>query len=265
MHIAIDDTYGPNVIGKSKYVTGSRRSHVAVFFPNNAVDEIRAQLRSMLEYVESELAIPAKEFHFTDIYNRRGVWANCEQRENIAIFQTFAHIYSQNKWKIEILTVDDRTLNDHKIKWFDGEIDGLDLSKRPDFSLAFLLLVKVKPVLHTIKEQSIIIVDEGIGKAGTEFGAQLFHDLAERVKCRFSTGVDEPLLQIADFLAYSINRSTHLAYKENRTDFDNQFLDLIGSMEMNCPDIMSVSAPQNFTADHADQVHAVSRKKKGLE
>jgi len=265
MHIAIDDTYGPNIIGKSKYVTGSRRSHVAVFFPDNEVDEIRTQLRSMLEYVESELSIQAEEFHFTDIYNRRGVWANCKQGENIAVFQTFAQIYSQYKWKIEIQTIDDRTFSDHGIKGFDEEIDGLDLSKRPDLSLAFLLLVKVKPVLRTIKGQSMIIVDEGIGTAGTEFGDQLFHDLGERVKCRFSTGVDEPLLQIADFFAYSINRSTHLAFKENRTDFDNSFLDLIGSMEINCPDINTVSAVHDFTADSADQVHAESRKKKGLE
>lgn len=41
MHIAIDDTYGPTVETNSSYVTGDRRTHVAVVFPDDGDVEHR--------------------------------------------------------------------------------------------------------------------------------------------------------------------------------------------------------------------------------
>lgn len=265
MHVAIDDTYGPNELDGSRYVTGSRRTHVAVFFPDDEVEEIRTQLRSMLEYVNTELNVAAKEFHFTDIYNRRGAWSACAQGENIAVFETFAEIYSQHRWEVRVQTMDDRTLADHGINGFSGKLDGLDLTDRSELSLAFLLLVKVKPALQATQEHSSIIVDEGIGKAGQSFGNQMFHDLEGRIQGRYANGINEPLLQIADFFAYSINRCTHIAYKESRSEIDDFFLQLIGTMAINSPDISTGLLPRDFTSFDTDLVHSEFRNIIGIE
>jgi hypothetical protein len=48
MHIAIDDTYGPNQPSTSEFVTGARRTHVAVVFEDNDVAYIRDQVRDCL-------------------------------------------------------------------------------------------------------------------------------------------------------------------------------------------------------------------------
>jgi hypothetical protein len=44
MHIVVDDTYGPEGAAKSKFVTGDRRTHVAVVFPDSEVAYVRQQI-----------------------------------------------------------------------------------------------------------------------------------------------------------------------------------------------------------------------------
>ena len=48
MHIAVDDTYGPKNFGKSKYVTGERRTSVGVVFKDDEVEYVRNQIRECL-------------------------------------------------------------------------------------------------------------------------------------------------------------------------------------------------------------------------
>lgn len=72
--IAIDDTYGKAGDGPSVFVTEDRRTHVAVVFPDDQVDEIRGHMRGLLADVSEVLGMPVDELHFTDIYTRRGLW-----------------------------------------------------------------------------------------------------------------------------------------------------------------------------------------------
>jgi hypothetical protein len=82
LHIAIDDTYGPTGSTRSKYVTGARRTHVAVIFKDEEIEEVRQHLRNCLEYIGELLPRAPKEFHFVDIYNAQQFRLICIMRHS---------------------------------------------------------------------------------------------------------------------------------------------------------------------------------------
>ena len=212
MHIAIDDTYGPEIVTASKFVTGNRRTHVAVVFQDDDVHYIRKQIIGCLDEVKILTGVSAKEFHFVDIYNRRAPWNSLPGNVNLDIFNFFAYIYRKYKWPVLIQTIDDRTLKDHGIQRIVGKIEDLDLSNRADLSLLWLL-IKLK---KKYKESSVpinLILDEGRRKSGVSFGGKIFRDWPNSFQGINSSSTSEPLLQITDFVAFCINRSTHLSIK----------------------------------------------------
>lgn len=264
MHIAIDDTYGPNDDNSSRYVSPNRRTSVAIVFQDYEIESIRKNIKNCLSYIQKELHVNANEFHFTEIYNRRGPWKNIGDSKNIRILTAFAEIYCQYKWPVHIQTIDDRILSDHGIKNIIAKIDSLDLSDRSQLSLAFLLM-KVKKIYFPTNESLTLFVDEGIGKPGQKFGEMWFRDWPKSFTCNFESTISEPLLQLADFLAFSINRITYLLTKENRTDFDLEILNLLSSMDINCPDLVKTKIQKDFTIRDIDKIHDNDRRKKGLK
>lgn len=263
MHVAIDDTYGPEDAQPSKYVTGARRTYVAVEFPDKQVEEVRASLRACLGDLPHLLGIAPAEFHFVDIYNRKGAWKNAPEGQNLTIFEFFASIYRRYRWRVHIQTVDNRTLADHDVK-FAGLVDGIELSER-DGQALFFLLVKVKKSTPPHPEGLVMRIDAGRSKPGKPFANTLFRDWGELYDGQFAASDTEPLIQIADFLAFSINRSTHLQIKRRRTPTDLWFLDLVGSMDIKCDDLMRVRASPDFSVKDMDDLHSRDREKKGLE
>lgn len=266
MHIAIDDTYGQAGDGTSEYVTNKRRTHVAVVFQDQDVQQVREQLKNYLSEVQSQTGINASEFHFVEIYNRTGTWASLKNNNsgiNLDIIERFAEIYSENMWPVHIQTVDDLTLTDHGVTGFDNIIDGLDLKKREDQSLLFLL-IKLKQRYKSMNEPITLVVDEGRRKPGTEFGKMTFHDWPKTYIGMYQSSKSEPLLQIADFLAFSINRLTHITLKSRRTEIDNWFIALCSFMRINSPDLAWSPIPKNFSPRDVDNVHKNDRRKKGL-
>jgi hypothetical protein len=106
VHIAIDDTYGPTVATRSRYVTGARRTHVAVMFEDDQVGEVRQQLRSCLDYMGELLPRAPKEFHFVDIYNGYGDWKPFrEDGRNLRLIEAFGNIYANYRWPVVVQTI----------------------------------------------------------------------------------------------------------------------------------------------------------------
>lgn len=264
MIVAIDDTYGQKASTPSQYVTHERRTHVAVVFKDEDSKIVREELTSCLAYASELIGTEVSEFHFTDLYNKRGPWKNCKNSENLKFLETFAQFYRNHQWPVIVQTIDDRTLRDHKIEKFNTKIGKLDLTKREDLSLFFLLL-KFKFQCESISEASQIIIDEGIGKAGSDLGLDVFYDWPHPVSVKFQSSSMEPLLQISDFIAFCINRSTHLALKGSRSDMDLAFLDMVGHMNINSTDLIKANLPINFDAKEFDSIHKIDRKQKGIE
>ena len=263
MHIAIDDTYGPEVETESEFVSGQRRTHVAVAFEEHEVVNIRQQIEGCLEEVGHSMGVEADEFHFVDIYNRNSPWDRLGDHMNLRLFEFFANIYSQYRWPVIIQTIDDRTLKDHGIQAIRAEVDGLQLENPADLSLLFLLF-KIKKKIRTSDTEITIIVDEGKKKAGSSISPKIFQNWQRKVSGVYASSKEEPLLQLADFLAFCINRCTHLMMKNKRTEVDNWFLELVGGMDINSDDFKRVKASKHFTVNDFDDLHRADRAEKGL-
>lgn len=266
MYIAIDDTYGPEIETLSKYVTGKRRTHVAVMFEDSEVAYIRKQISECLQEIEKLTKVKAEEFHFVEIYNKRGVWSELQGEANLRIFSFFAHIYRIHRWPVFVQTVDDRTLQDHGLSAIQVKLDGLDTASREDLSL-LMLLVKIK---HRLREWQPVpsihlILDEGRKKPGALFGHKIFHDWPDAFSGQYAASCNDPLLQMADFLAYCINRSTHLALKPKRSSTDLEFLHMVSAMELNSDDVKFKKSSKGFSLADFDQLHEEDRRNKGLK
>ena len=261
MHVVIDDSYGPASSSGSRFVTGSRRTHVALVLPDDEVDSYRSEIRACLSTASRLIGEEVGEFHFVDIYNRKAPWGRLVDGANLGVFGAFADIYRLYRWPVHIQTIDDRTLSDHGASFL-GKIDGLDMSDRADLSLLFLLF-KIK-CAYSNELPLHLLVDEGGGKPGRELGREFFHDWVGPFSGRYASSREEPLLQLVDFLAYCINRVTHLALKENRTELDYRFVELVSGMGINCSDLTLKALPIGFTVQQFDELHEADRASKGI-
>lgn len=262
MYVAIDDTYSSNVTIDSKYVTDRRRTNVAVCFPDDDVEYVRSQAQECLQELNASFKVNAKEFHFVEIVNRKGDWHSLNNESVSNILRFFVSIYNHHKWQVHIQTVDDRTFADHGVI-FATDLHGLDPVKREDQCL-FLLMLKLRRALkneHTIT----LILDEGRAKAGTPFGSKFFPEWKSRFQGYFEDSKKDPILQIADFVAYSINRLTNLATKPQRTITENEQISILGKLSLNCHDVRVVALRKNFGRAEFDAFHHSDRKRKGLE
>jgi Protein of unknown function (DUF3800) len=259
LHVAIDETYGPRGYGRSRYVTGERRTQVGVVFDDDKVEYIREQIIECLSALREFSGGKHKEFHFVDIYNRNGIWGCVPTGINLRIFEFFAHIYESYRWPVLIQTVDKRTFRD-----MDGlnkkmSFDGLDPCDPSDVALS-LLCLKIRMRFRSSNEPLTLILDEGRRKVGQPFGDELFRGWPASFVGRFASSEQEGLLQIADFVAFCINRSTHLSLKEKRTDLDLWFMELVGQMRLNCDDIVPLLVTADFTVEQFDEFHRLHRE-----
>lgn len=264
MFIAVDDTYGPQTETASKYVSGQRRTHVAVIFPDSDVDELRYAISECLKGVNS-LGVLVDEFHFSDIYNRRNGWEAAPELKNLDVIAAFAQIYSAAKWPVVVQTVDDRTFADHKIDLSTIKTDVIDLSKREHVSFHMLMKLGLTEFLTGTTEDVRLVVDEGIGRNGQKIDPVILPAYCRKISGSYASSANEPLLQIADFLAFSINRCTHLAMKTKRSELDTWFLKLVGSMNINSPQLEYKILPENFDVSDFDELHRTDRAAKGIE
>jgi hypothetical protein len=264
VHVVIDDTYGPELESPSKFVTGQRRSHLAVVFEDSEVEWLRRQIKECLETLSETFGEPLEEFHFSELYNRKNVWAQDTDGLNLQILEFFADRYRENRWPVYIQTVDNRTFNDHG---FDpgayGVVDSLDLAKREDQSL-FFLLVKLKKAYLDSAQTIHLYVDEGRRKSGTPFPKSVFHNWPAHYEGGYYSSKDEPLLQIADFLAFAVNRSTHLALKAELSDTDIWFLNLVASMSIDCKDLQASESNTTSLIEDFERLHGEDRRRKGI-
>lgn len=214
VYIAIDDTYGPENVPASIYVTGRRRTHVAIAFADKDIDFIRLQINGCLQEISSLFPVAPLEFHFSDIYNRKGKWRSFESPKNLKLIEFFAYIYSTHRWKVFIQTIDDRTLNDHPELTSMPNLTGFDLSNRIDLSLQ-LLLLKIRLSYKKDQPPIRIFVDHGKGKPGQKIAPELNRAWKSEFLVTYESSIDEPLLQFADFMAFMINRQTYLSIKQN--------------------------------------------------
>jgi hypothetical protein len=204
-----------------------------------------------------------KEFHFVDIYNRNGVWGQMGSDMNLRIFAFFAHIYETYRWPVLVQTVDKRTFKD--LKGLDKKLifDGLKPTDPSDVALS-LLCIQIRVRFKALNEPLTLLVDEGRKRAGQRFGDEMFRGWPKPFTGLYVSSSEEPLIQIADFMAFCVNRTTYLMLKEKRTEIDLWFLDLVGHMKINSNHLVPMTLNRDFTTDGFDEFHRLHRQHSGL-
>jgi hypothetical protein len=233
-------------------------------FEDNEVDHIRAQVRGCLDFIHESTLERLDEFHFVDIYNRKGLWKRTKEGLNLQVFEAFAHIYRLYPWPVMIQTVDKRTVRDLKGLNRAFVFEGLSPTDFSHIALS-LLCLKIRIRFKGTNEPLTLLLDEGLKKAGKRFGDQLFRDWPSAFVGRFASSKSEELLQIADFLAFCVNRNTHLALKDRRTELDLWFLQLVASMGINSRDLSPFIAKPEFSANELDEFHRMDRALRGIK
>lgn len=109
-----------------------------------------------------------------------------------------------------------------------------------------------------------LIIDQGARKPGHPFGTQFFSSWKSAFTGKYDSSTAEPLLQIADFIAFCINRITYIGLKGNLKEVDYQFLRMVEEMNINCDNLRKLKN-RGFTIAELDAAMAEDRKEKGLE
>ena len=239
--VVIDDTGSPDSQVSSRFLQERRKTYVAMILDPQERQYAQKQLRGCLNSLKKNLG--KNEFHFSDIYNRRGEWADIDGETVLAIFHVFAEIFRNFRCPFIVQTCDpDFFRNNGIILKGKIKVDGLELYKYEDFAL-FLLLMRCKWFL--LEEGYPLpvdfVIDEGRYKNGHPQKSFLLKDVASSNQFVFKSSKDFILLQLVDFAAFSLNRMQHLLVKgKERSKFDEQVLRIISYANLNFVNIPNI-------------------------
>jgi hypothetical protein len=264
--VLCDDTYGPTDV-TGKYVTGDRRSFVAVEIAINRIAELKTAIKIWHNLVISA-EILIDRFHFTDIFNRRGVW---KDNDDFA-FMTFAYfvqLFKEFQISTYLQTIESYTLDEHKPYMekygfsFPEQFFGIDTKDTEGKALMW----GICQFLLSMKDSDfgLIQIDQGLKKPGSVINIS---DYKGGLKIEFHDSRSNSLLQFADFVAFMINRSNIIQNKETLSEIDQIFMSFWVEMStsINCETMSLV--PINLNESHKsqfEQAHEMDRLKKGLE
>ena len=176
------------------------------------------------------------EFHFTDIYNRKGNFKDIQIEETLDIVRSFANDMNEAGMIITVSTINGRSYKEPKQVAIMQTIEKYILPK--------LGLPQTKDgtnlVLNIIRSQQMIeenfgsariteaYCDEGLKKAGKDFTLALS---AGDTKVTFKSSTDY-LLQFADFSAWFVTRVKHIADKHPKDvkPWENELFKIYSTM-----------------------------------
>jgi hypothetical protein len=218
-----------------------------------------------LAHLGRRLPSAPTEFHFTDFYNRRGVWRDLPPGKNLNLLEAFARLYRHYPWKVFVQTVDNYTIGDWpQLLELDGMGELNPRESRADLSL-LLLCLKIRIAYKAARPPIRLYVDQGKHRPNTPFGAQLFRSWGDAYSGKFESSTAEPLLQVADFVAFCINRATYLETKAQRSSVDTNFLRMVEFMQIDCDHLKRWKTKAGFTVADLDEALRQDRRQKGLE
>jgi Protein of unknown function (DUF3800) len=237
----IDDTGSPGVESNSRFLKSDRKTWCGLILSADEREHAEQEMAECLSFVQSEIGISISEFHFTDIWNKRGTWENVKPELQLGIFDAFAEIYHKENFRLLVTTFHATSLKDNgflisKV----AKIDGFDLNIHSDAALMFLLF-RFKQLIKSEKLPTPvdIIIDEGRRKAGHLEEHSILDGVATYSSLNYQSSATNILIQIVDFAAFCLNRAQILYCKPTRTKLDNKFLSLVEHANFNFLNLQS--------------------------
>src|SRR5207248_1122698 len=171
--------------------------------------------------------------HFRDIYAGDKQFKGVDLQLRLAIFDFMAGIFSEYRFPIIVQTFDPVTLTDLRsrgLNQFPNRLDPFDFTKPEDTAL-FFLLIRLKWYMQKTETYpnitARVFIDEGYKNNGIAVRIPTFESVfADGMVC-FASSANLLPIQLADFAAFSLNRSQLIGGKAERGPLDNRLLEIL--------------------------------------
>lgn len=245
--VVVDETGNPGQSTGSKYLHPNRKSWAAVVL---SPDKFAIAARELPLAIETLREIcGGDEFHMTDIYRGHKSFKGVSIEKRLGAIAFLAHIFAEYRYPILFQSLDPIGAIALSNPIFHRKLGSLDLRKHDELAL-WMLLVRIRDYIsgdddlaHT---SAHVVLDES-GKWKDSRAVDISETLSDprafagqKIYSRNSKGF--PLIQLADFAAFTVNRQQWLMTlpRERITDFDLEFLRIVSGANMNLINIKQV-------------------------
>lgn len=179
------------------------------------------------------------EFHFTDIYNRKGNFKNIEIDETLDIIETFTELFNSFDLKVVVSTINKDSYSNNQqaiIEIIKHIAPNMQMPQTTDAANLMLTIFKSKMYMEQRygKDSKVkdVYCDEGLRKDGRSLELNLS---TGKTNVNFNSSNDNNLLQLADFAAWMLTRNKHIldkaSSKEKVKEWDIKIAELAGKID----------------------------------
>ncbi len=213
--LAVDDTAFATKEKHFETLKSEETCFVSVAIRSNVLPILQCYMQEKTDKLFEKFC--TREFHFTDIYNRKGYFKSIEIEETLDIVRSFADDMNDAGMIITVSTINGHSYKNPTQVGIMNTIKKYILPKLelPDNKESINLILNIirsqEMVEKTFGDARIteVFCDEGLKKAGKDFSLALS---AGDVKVTFKSSTDY-LLQFADFSAWFVTRVKHITDK----------------------------------------------------
>lgn len=264
--VFIDDTGTPGHDSPTIHLHKNRRTWVAVVLTHEHLLEAYHQMPRALEELKQSFNL--REFHFSDLLSGKGI-RSIPYDDRLGIFRFMALIFSVYRYPVLVQTFSPDHLAEHQHSLSSGASLGpFKLSDPGDLSLLFLLFrIRRYFAEHQSKfpRPPLVFMDEGRFAARTAVSLESLLDYAAFRALFVRSSMDMFSLQLADFAAFTVNRTQWLLAKNDRTDKDNDLLQILSEARLNVINLPTVTVDiANWTPGDYETFLIKDRIAKGL-
>lgn len=219
----IDDSGSPGSSYESLTLKNDKKTYVAVFIAAVIRTELEEGIKSLVSSLcSNEFTID--EFHFTDLINRRRAYKELNTEDVLYHFQKFADLLNQYELPYFIQSMTPRTLAENGMS--------LKLPKSLDEQALDFLCLRMAAFIkeYNFQGEFDVLIDEGLKKPGQKVDLPMLTSVTSCPCALAVSSKTSPLVQVADFFAFGLNRHQLMAVKDKRTEFDLKILEIVSSV-----------------------------------
>ena len=223
--IVIDDTGSPGNFNETRFLKENRKTLVGVFIHSKNRELHQKTIKEIVSALNLQFGIT--ELHLTDLINKKNEYSQISDEDRLAIIMCLSKWFSNIQLPYFVQTANDNTFIENNIQ-LKEKFGNFDLNKGEDQAL-LLLISRIKIFMdnHFPNEKVEIVMDEGRKKNNQIEKLQSLDEFIKDGVIKYSSSKEFELLQIADFFAYSINRTQMTITKENKTEFDTKIYEYL--------------------------------------
>lgn len=240
--VFIDDSGSPGLRDAPSMLSKDGKTWVAVIVPPDHMKELMDRYLEMLTLVH--LMHGANELHFKDIHAATGAFVGVAPEVRLELFLVLAKIFE--KYRLQVLAVNfdpDKVARLRKrMPSIPQRLGPFDLTSPDAFGLFYLFMKVSKYLKKEVKaeeRQTYVVVDSGLQKHGKAIVATWELHFA-RQRIFFATSDSVYLLQLADFAAFSVNRTQLVAGRKRLKPFDLALLRILSPIASHFRDMYKV-------------------------